>query len=326
MKYSKDLLIFSVEIPFEPIMIWLLLEKQNEKSPWKAYIDILPDTFPDQLTEWTDEELSYLQGTGLAEATASLKQLLDSNFNNVNEKLVKPYIPSLTLTFEKYKWAYHVCISRTWTLEIGEEKEVDIVLVPLADMFNHAPGASSGDLNVEGTYFSFNASKSYVTGEQLYVSYGRKSNYELMFNYGFALDNNPDDFMTIHFSLKSSNLVQSIVEPLLKAVDPAYKDIRLIPNRVPLALLRVFRLSVMEFSELEVVADALQGKSVSLVNELRSYRSAIGAISNLYRSYTSSIEEDYELLKTNLSNRVRNAVIVRKGQKRNFEKRYFGSR
>jgi len=142
-----------------------------------------------------------------------------------------------------------------------------------------------------------------------------KSNYELMFNYGFALDNNVDDSLTLHFGLKASNLVQSIIEPLLRAVDPTYKDIRIFPNRVPLALLRVFRLSVMEFSELEVVADALQGKPVSLINELRSYRAAINSLSTLYRSYQTTIEEDAELLKTKLPTRVRNAVIVRKGQK-----------
>jgi hypothetical protein len=237
---------FSAEIPFEPIMIWLLIEKQNEKSPWKPYIDVLPASFPEQLSEWTEEELAQLQGTGLAEATASLKKVLAANFESVNEKLVKPYIPTLSLTLERYTWAYYVCISRSWTLEINGEK--DTTLIPLADMFNHQPGVSVGDLNADGTYFSFNASRAFATGEQLYVNYGRKSNYELMFNYGFAVENNVDDSLTLHFSLKSTNLVQSIVEPLLRAVDPGYKDIRIFPNRVPLALLRVFRLSVMEFS------------------------------------------------------------------------------
>jgi len=305
---------FSSEIPFEPIMIWLLIEKQNEKSPWKPFIDVLPSSFPEQLLEWSEEELAQLQGTGLAEATASLKTVLTSSFENINEKLVKPYIPTLTVTLQDYTWAYYVCISRSWTLNINGE--TDQTLVPLADMFNHAPGSSLGDLNAEGTYFSFNATRAYAAGEQLLANYGRKSNYELMFNYGFAIDNNVDDSLTLHFSLKSSNLVQSIVEPLLRAVDPAYKDIRIFPNRVPLALLRVFRLSVMEFSELEVVAEALQGKPVSLINELRSYRAAINALSTLYRSYQTTIEEDVEQLKqTNLSGRVRHAITVRKGQK-----------
>ena len=129
----------------------------------------------------------------------------------------QPHIPSLTLTLQQYTWAYHVCISRSWTLDINGEK--DTTLIPLADMFNHAPGTSVGDLNTEQTYFSFNASRAYTAGEQLLVNYGRKSNYELMFNYGFAVENNVDDSLTLHFSLKSSNLVQSIIEPLLRAVE-----------------------------------------------------------------------------------------------------------
>ena len=70
-------------------MIWLLIEKQNEKSPWKPYIDVLPTNFPEQLSEWTDDELAQLQGTGLSEAAGSLKKVLTASFENINEKLVK---------------------------------------------------------------------------------------------------------------------------------------------------------------------------------------------------------------------------------------------
>jgi hypothetical protein len=101
----------------------------------------------------------------------------------------------------------------------GEDGEYDNILVPLADMFNHQPGAGVGSLSEDFSYFQINATQDYETGEQVFDNYGPKSNYELLSAYGFVLPENPDDFMTLHFSLKPSNLVHSIVEPILNTVE-----------------------------------------------------------------------------------------------------------
>ena len=97
---------------------------------------------------------------------------------------------------------------------------------------------------------------------------------------------------------------------------PNYKEIKLRSNRIPHEMLRVFRLSVMEFSELEKASDALQGKGVSLSNELRAYRSAINALTQMLKSFPTSLKDDTELLKSDsLSVNQRNAVVLRQTQK-----------
>ena len=72
----------------------------------------------------------------------------------------------------------------------------------------------------------------------------------------------------------------------------------------------------MDFSELEFAAEALQGKAVSLTNEMRSMRAAINALTSMLKTFATSVSQDVELLASEgLSVNQRNAVILRKTQK-----------
>jgi histone-lysine N-methyltransferase SETD3 len=314
--FLKDFTEWGNVIAFEPTLVWLIFETSNENSPWKPYIDILPDAFPTHPLSWTPEELAEAAGTGLDTTTNAIRELLQKSFANLDEKLVQPNKSAFPgWSFERYLWAYQVVNSRSWAVTDADGTR-DNVLVPLADMLNHQPGAGIGSLSEDKTYFVINATTSYTTGAQVFDNYGPKTNYELLSTYGFLLEENPDDGMILQFQLKPTNLVHTIVEPLLQRVDPNYRSIKIRPNRIPVELLRVFRLASMEFSELERVADALQGKGVSLTNELRAYRAAISSLSSMLKSFNTTIEQDVEQLKsTELSNNVRNAIFLRKSHK-----------
>lgn len=76
----------------------------------------------------------------------------------------------------------------------------------------------------------------------------------------------------------------------------------------------------MEYAELEFVSQALEGKPVSLVNELRAMRASINALTSVLKSYSTTLAQDKELMENEeawnkLSVNVRNAVILRKSQK-----------
>ena len=58
-----------------------------------------------------------------------------------------------------------------------------------------------------------------------------------------------------------------------------------------------------------------QGKPVTLRNELEVYRTLVVACQQLLKRYKTSYQDDLELLKTELSPNVRNAVVLRKGEK-----------
>ena len=119
---------------------------------------------------------------------------------------------------DRFIWAYQCVNSRSWS--VTDENEVkQNVLVPLADMLNHKPGAGVGSMSFDKEYFMINATQDYAAGEQVFDNYGIKSNYDLLSTYGFVLEENAYDSMILQFSLKPTNLVHSIVEPLLKTVE-----------------------------------------------------------------------------------------------------------
>merc|ERR1712137_53498 len=303
-------------VAVEPTMLWLLHERSNAQSPYKAYLDVLPASFPSHPLSWTDEELAETAGTGLDNATKNIRRILQKAYENTDANVAQKN-PTLFpgWSWDAYLWAFQVVNSRTWAIT-DEQGNKETALVPLADMLNHKPGAGTGGLTWDKQYFVINATQDYAKGEQVFDNYGPKSNYDLLSSYGFVMEENAYDNMVLHFELKPSNLVHSIVEPLLRAVDPQYSSLKIRANRVPLELLRVFRLSTMDFGELERVAEALQGKAVSLKNELRAYRAAIKALTEMLQSFPTSVQQDKELLaNSELSNNQRSAIVLRKTQK-----------
>lgn len=346
---------------------------------------------------WTAEELQELEGTGLVGATAGTKAALEASFEHISTKLVQPnptVFKAEAFTFERWLWAYCVCVSRSWT--VVQEEQADLVLAPLADMLNHDVEASTLQYSEDGGHVLIAATRDYAKGDQLFASYGKKSNYDLLAMYGFVVEDNANDAMQINFQLNPGNLVQStyqassasplalclslralclsrsclsltrslrlcpqlsifhtsllslslpmllsrslcfslyiyislqgccilsdallgIVEPLLRVADPNYKRLYIGRNTLPVTLLRLFRLNVMDFSELEFVDRALRGQAVSLANEVKAFRAAIQSLAGMLKAYPTTIEEDAALLaRDDISDNVRAAVIVRKGQK-----------
>ncbi|VAI69277.1 unnamed protein product [Triticum turgidum subsp. durum] len=54
------------------------------------------------------------------------------------------------------------------------------------------------------------AGKSSVeTGTEIYINYGNKGNEELLYLYGFVVDNNPDDYLMVHYPVEALRQLQS---------------------------------------------------------------------------------------------------------------------
>lgn len=300
------------KLSYEPLMLWLLHERANANSFWLPYLRILPTSFEFHPFFWTDEQLALTVGTGLPDAIIERRKLLPQTYKLLSDNWVVKNNLLPSFTYDEYIWAFMVVQTRAWSLD-GK-----LTLVPLADMLNHDSTAGVGNLlEVDGkNFFTINATRDYEQGAQVFDSYGPRSNFDLLKSYGFVLENNPFDSATLHFSLKSTNLVQAIAEPLLRKAEPNYETVSVFPNRRPDALLRLFRISELNFQELEKIKEILEGKPVSLHNELKAYRSAISLLAQVLKSYSTTVEQDNELLKSeNLSSIERTAISFRRGQK-----------
>jgi len=297
----------------EVLQLFILNELlKGDQSAWKPYLDVLPRSF-DHPILWNDAEIDQLDASPARETVLARRQALQQWYTNLIETTVKEHpgvLPEGFLTYERYVWSYLAVSTRAWGVN------GTMAMVPLADMINHDPLARPGSFSEDGEFFEILSDRDYESGKQVYDSYGTKSNHDLLTAYGFAMTDNPANHMTLSVKLGANTLVQTIVEPLLTKLDPRYHSCKVFPNKRPDALLRVFRLSQMQFSELEYLNEALQGSPVTLENELRAYRAAIGAVQQMYAKYSTTVEQDQEVLDNpETSQRVKMATQVRMEEK-----------
>jgi Rubisco LSMT substrate-binding/SET domain len=237
--------------------------------------------------------------------------------------------------------------SRAIRLRSLQEGET-LAMVPYADLINHSPfsqayidARQSGDWLVktgdeEVVLF---ADRSYRKMEQIYISYGPKSNADLLLLYGFAVERNPFNSVdvTVGIASRSKSFVRAIAEntaagdPLAeekieflervgrdKMVDfPCYAD------RFPVELLEYLRLMQMtpEDARGKPLTEFDYTRTISSANEAAVLTSVIEAVYRQLQNYPQTEEDDANLIKDKalfrmLSYNQRMAVRHRRNEKR----------
>ncbi|CAE8709405.1 unnamed protein product [Polarella glacialis] len=182
----------------ERIALALLLIHERfvraEESTWSTYVRSLPRFDGDVSGPsflWSDEELEELQGSdGYGAAVQMYNTILD-DFVSLNATLFAghpdQFGPSV-FTLENFCWASAVVASRAY----GDDNEgTFLCIAPLVDFLNHRAGALQ--LTRFGNGIVAYAHKHYEVGDQVWVSYGGKSNAELLSQYGFVDVDNAEE-------------------------------------------------------------------------------------------------------------------------------------
>ncbi|GLT73040.1 hypothetical protein SLA2020_449270 [Shorea laevis] len=117
-------------------------EKLKSDSPWRYYLDILPE-YTNSTIYWSEEELAELKGTQLLSTTLSVKEYVQNEFLKVEEEIISPhkqFFPS-PITLDDFFWAFGILRSRAFSRLRGQ----NLVLIPLADLINHSPSITTED-------------------------------------------------------------------------------------------------------------------------------------------------------------------------------------
>lgn len=165
------------------VMLFLVYCKTND-SEWDCYVNCLTKT-PNAPMFWETDSDAYkgLFGTGLDEACAQKHRTLTGEFSCLQSTAESAKL----FDYETYVWADYIFWSRCMSLQsAGHAGSDDLVIVPLVDFCNHSnePNAS-WKLDDNGMVLSSNNASG-----QLLLSYGTKSNSELVFLHGFCIPNN----------------------------------------------------------------------------------------------------------------------------------------
>jgi hypothetical protein len=193
--------------------IFMVYEKfVNISSHWKPYLDSLPLKYNLPIC-WEDEDLKLLEGTNLHSATVKRKEWL----NNVT-KIVQPLLLEVfghKLRYDELLWGYCSILSRAFPKARNNESQSEmkrtdwielseICMYPALDMLNHDRKAQIDWIPTENGV-SFVSRQSFQKGKPLFLSYGPKGNENLLGNYGFVLQENPEDYYKIFLNVREED-------------------------------------------------------------------------------------------------------------------------
>ena len=148
------------------------------------------------------------------------------------------------------------------------------------------------------------------------LSIGLRSNAQLILSHGITLDNNDFDQVQLNVQVSEDDPFMSVKRKILdQAGFGPDRSFMITKQGLSAELLAAMRIQALKPSEFDAYSKAFQGRPVTLRNELEVYRTLMLACQNLLKRYKTTIQQDAELLKGELTPHIRNAVTLRKGEK-----------
>lgn len=198
------------DVPDWPFLATYLISEASlsKSSRWYNYISALP-TQPYSLLYWTRPELDrYLEASQIRERAIERINNVTGTFNDLNDRIFSKnpdLFPEEVFNIDTFKWSFGILFSRLVRLP---SMDGTVSLVPWADMLNHSCEVDTFldyDRSSKGVVFT--TDRAYQPGEQVFISYGKKSNGELLLSYGFVPreGTNPSDKVELALSLRKSD-------------------------------------------------------------------------------------------------------------------------
>lgn len=324
----------------------------GEKSFYAPYMGVLPEVEEVNPTfTWKDEELDFLQGSPVVAATKSLQMKLKREYDDLlggKGRLIEKFpdrFPKEHFTYENWVWAFTMLFSRAIrlrNLQVGER----LAMVPYADLINHSAFSQAFiDARESGDWLFKNgdeevilyADRGYRQMEQIYISYGQKSNAELLLLYGFALERNPYNSVDVTVSIaprtaaiaaanegiEEDPLAQEKLDFLSSVGREQTVDFPCYADRYPVEMLEYLRLMMMTVEDTrgKKLADFDFSRTISPANEAAVLQSVVEAVKYQLNLYPQSEDDDANIIKDKglfrlLSYNQRMAVRHRRNEKR----------
>ncbi len=324
----------------------------GENSFWAPYIGVLPEVSEVNPTfTWPDEDLEFLKGSPIVAATRSLQMKLQREYRDLlggENGLINKFptrFPAEHYTYENWVWAFTMLFSRAIrlrNLQIGER----LAMVPYADLINHSAFSQTFiDARESGDWLFKNgeeevilyADRGYRQMEQIYISYGQKSNAELLLLYGFALERNPYNSVDVTVSIsprtaavaaanegiEEDPLAQEKLDFLTSVRREQTVDFPCYADRYPVEMLEYLRLMMLtpEDTRGRPISDFDFSRTISAANESSVLQSVVAAVKYQLNLYPETEEDDAAIIKDKgmfrlLSYNQRMAVRHRRNEKR----------
>lgn len=259
---------------------------KGSDSIWKLYFDILPNSDEINLpTCWTEDELAWLQGTNIYGNVESRKIQWDLELDDL-----KAYVDTFdwdTVSAEKYYWASSIFLSRAFPARViynGNEydcEELNLsMLIPVLDSLNHKP-ETPVFWKASSDSFTFSAGYEVKAGQEIFNNYGPKGNEELLMAYGFCLDTQDYDLMTLKLLLPPVEGISEVVTQYdLETIEGYIVSHLTLNTPLNLPLLNFF--TYMSHKSEEMNGAYFPTSNFSTVDKMRGCQSLMAALGQKY--------------------------------------------
>jgi SET domain/Rubisco LSMT substrate-binding len=170
------------------IAAWLVTELRRPDSTWHPYLAMMPADFDELPLFASAADRALLAGSLTGRLVDELERSLEADFVALTSqvRLLR------TLDRGQWRWARACVSSRAFGLTIDDIATT--ALVPFGDLLNHdmAPN-TSWTFDPDHDAFTITATRAIAAGSEIRDSYGSKSNPRLLLQYGFVIDDNPED-------------------------------------------------------------------------------------------------------------------------------------
>ena len=282
------------------LTVYLMHERQKQnQSFYYPYIAILPEI--NNISEWTDDELALLQDSDIIARSHVIRRNLRTTFDRTVVKLQEQYPHQFSpekFSFQSFVFCWFTIQARAFGRRLPWT-----ALVPFADCLNHGNLQTKYDYNTENnqTFRLFpTGTNNYKMGCEVFNSYGRRPNDNLLLEYGFAMLDNEWDDLSLTLSLtKRLGLFDEKVAVISSFKWIFSRSYLFCLREFPMEALSFLRVCVCESLE-ELNYLQLKGKRcvVSLNNELRALQHFVAELKLFYIDLCrqSSQVADAELL------------------------------
>jgi len=279
---------FNFAYPEEPYVAWLLLHKQkgSDSVHWD-FIKDLPESTHTPLV-MSDEEWAPFKdviSTRVRNRASQDLRLLYAYFERFRSELLSLKSINLqdSITFKDYAHSYSVIVSISQYLSDG------VVLFP-GLQFVHSPHANKLRVNEAGKIV-VTASKDTEVGEQIFVNYGNTTTEDTIYQRGYFVERNPHDCITN--SIEVRNPYWRLIAPhLFNYTGEEFTSCIPVDFQPFDAPLRHFRIIAAKSEEMDQLENVLQGKRVSIENELRMLRTLYFAVETQKVTIKDEIPDD----------------------------------
>lgn len=284
------------------LSLYIMFEmSKGSSSFYYPYLQILPE--PGSVSQWTSAQMQELQNEDLLLKAKNRLTTLRNSYNRAILPLCQRYplqLPAEAFSYNLFLFAWYSVQARAFGRRLPWT-----AMVPFADCLNHSNLQTKYDYNVgnNGLFRLFpSGSNCYPKGCEVFNSYGRRHNDNLLLDYGFAMLDNEWDQVDILLALERTepdyeqrgNLLYSHLGFHHHAV------LQLSRGSFPLealAFMRVLSMSADEMLHWGAEASTAAAARVSSAHsELRAVRRLIAVIDRLVSARLTTVREDEEAL------------------------------